>query len=273
MSSITLLRDAGLSDASGSVITGFKVNSQINVPYGSLLVSNIRLFRNMFYIIDTGYLTGSSNWTIYNNIIFGILDGQNKSNNIIIQNNIFGNTNAGISGFNQPSVVIDHNLFINGNAFRDLRYAVITNNIITSSLGTQVMSGNVTQNTFNNNLSMSTNISPNAPTNSFLTGNTGAGNQVGVDPLFTSVTDFNNYNNTFNYRLQAGSPGKNAGTDATDLGIYGGVYPFPSGGAPGSGFDTSASPPIPQITSMNIQNASVVPGTLLKVTVQANVNN
>jgi hypothetical protein len=135
------------------------------------------------------------------------------------------------------------------------------------------MDTNVSNCTFNSNLSLSQNIANGS--NSFLAqSNTGGSNIVGSDPLFTTCSDFNNYNGTFNYRLQSpGSPGHNTGTDGTDIGIYGGTYPFPSGGSPGSGYDMSAFPPIPQITNMNIQNASVLPGAQLKVSVQATINN
>ncbi len=267
---ISLYRDAGIFDASGSVICGFRINNSITGANGSLSVNNLKIFRNSINGIDT-YPGPVSGWTIYNNLI-GAINGRGTSSNFLIQNNIF--VGGGANSFNQSSVVIDHNLFINSGAFDNVQFAIITNNIVTSSSGTRVMNSNVYQNTFNNNLSLSTNITPNSPTNSFLGGpNTGGGNMVGVDPLFVNDPDFNSFNGTFNYRLQSGSPGHNAATDGTDLGIYGGTYPFPSGGAPGSGYDTSALPPIPQITSVNIQNSSVLPGNQLKVNVQATVNN
>ncbi|GHM99754.1 hypothetical protein WSM22_12440 [Cytophagales bacterium WSM2-2] len=273
VNSIYLFRDGGVNDASGTVITGFRINSGIGLSLSgtSQTINSVRLFRNMIRGIDS-YPNGFNNWTIYNNIFTGSINGRSASSNVIIQNNIF-TANNGIGNFNQSSVVIDHNLFIHG-GFGGLQYATITNNIITSSDGTTVMDGSTNFCTFNANLSLSSNIGPGAPTNSFLGGsNTGGTNQVGVNPLFVSNSDFNNYNNVFNYRLQSGSPGHNTGTDGTDLGIYGGTYPFPSGGAAGSGYDTSAPPPIPQVTGMNIQNASVLPGGQLKVSVQATINN
>jgi hypothetical protein len=276
---ISFFKDSGVQDGSGSVITGFRINYGINLAGGSLPINNIRIFRNWVGGIDFGwYGPLSSNWTIYNNIFSNSINGQPHSgntgiSNVIIQNNIFVQ-NQGVVNFNQSSVVVDHNLFIHGNAFSYLQYTTITNNIIISSDNTRVMDANVVNCTFSGNLSLSQNISGGTPTNSFLAQqNTGGSNIVGSDPLFVTVSDFNNYNAAFNYRLQTGSPGHSAGTDGTDMGIYGGPYPFPSGGAPGSGYDTSPLPAIPQVTGMNIQNASVLPGTQLKVTVQATVNN
>ena len=273
VNTIFLLKTAGINDASGSVIMGFRVNG-IGYSGSSLIVSNIKLFRNFIVTIDASPI-GATNWLIYNNIIAGGVQGRNLCSLIIIQNNIF--TSGGfLNQFIQSSILIDHNLFINNNppALNAMQFAVVTNNIFTSTAGTAVINNNTTQNTFNNNLSMSTNIGPNAPTNSFLGGpNTGGGNLVGTDPLFVNVTNFNAYDANANYRLTTGSPGRNGATDGSDLGIYGGSYPFPSGGAPGSGYDTSPLPPIPQINAVNIQNATLQPGTLLKVTVQAKITN
>lgn len=274
VSSITLFKDTGVNDASGTVIVGFNVGCRISLAGGSLAVNDIRVFRN---VLGSGacfpgfHIQGPSvNWTVYNNIIRGIsIDA--TSTNILIQNNIF---TGSISGGNQSSIVIDHNIFQgSGTGLTSVRFATVTNNIFVRTSG-NCIDANVQFNAFNNNLSILTTVGPTAPTNSFLGGpNTGAGNFVGVDPLFENVADFNNYNPFNNYRLKATSTIRNAGTDGTDLGIYGGAYPFPSGGVPGSGFDTSPLPPIPQITSVNIQNSTLQPGAQLQVNVQAKVNN
>ncbi|MBS1559418.1 MAG: hypothetical protein JST69_11905 [Bacteroidetes bacterium] len=268
INNIYFFKDAGINDGSGSVITGFKVGGSIAMGSGSLGITNIKIFRNQITYITMG---GCTNWTIYNNLFNAYVNGQNSSSSILIQNNIF--TAGSVTNFNQPSVIIDHNLFINTTGLQTLQFVIITNNIFTSSSSTAVWY-NVTQCTFNNNMSVSSTISTYTPTNSFLANNnTGGSNQVGVNPAFVNDADFNNYNNTFNYRLTSGSPGHNAATDASDIGIYGGSYPFPSGGAPGSGYDTSPLPPIPQVNSVNIQNASVLPGQQLQVNVTATVNN
>ncbi len=193
VNNISFFKDAGpTNDGSGTVISGFKINSQIGLASSSLNVSNIKFFRNQI-----GKITGIPmiNWAIYNNLFFGVypdgaINGGNNSSNVVIQNNIFYGSQSAIWDFNQPSVVIDHNLFINvtGNSsgaaasVSNLIFSIITNNIFTSSSGTLVMS-NVTQCTLNNNLSASSNVNSVAPANSFLSNNnTGGGNQVGVSP-------------------------------------------------------------------------------------------
>ena len=279
VSAIYLNRDTGLQNASNSVIMGFLITSQIR-NNGNPSVDNVTIFRNrinnVIYTHNPGLSNVNSNgWIIYNNIISQIQGGSGGSTstssaNITIQNNII---TSNITGFSMSSVLIDHNVFHGNDALQNMYYATITNNIFIRTTG-NVFTSNVNFNTFNNNLSNLTTVSPTAPTNSFLGGtNSGAGNFVAVDPLFVSVTNLNTYATTFDYRLQASSTVRNAGTDGTDLGLYGGTRPFPSGGASGSGYDTSALPPIPQVTDVNIQNATLQPGTPLNVNVKAKVNN
>lgn len=271
--SVNLFRDTGVNDASGSVVMGFSITCRIGMVGGSLPVNNIRLTRNSLGggCAPAIFIGGTSaNWTVYNNIVRG-LSLEAGATNIIIQNNIF---TGSVTGGNQSSVIVDHNIFQgNGSGLSNFRFGTITNNIFVRTSG-NCIDGNVQFNTFNNNLSILSTVGPTAPTNSFLGGpNSGAGNFITVDPLFENVANFDTYSATNNYRLRSTSPVRNAGTDGTDLGIYGGSYPFPSGGAAGSGYDTSPLPPIPQITALNVLNSSLQPGAQLQVTVQGRVNN
>lgn len=279
VSSIYLNRDTGLQNANGTVISGFQVTSQIR-NNGNPGVENITIFRNLIngviytYNPSAGGIFGN-NWVIYNNIIWSISGGSSgatssSSSNITIQNNIMM---GDVGGFSMSSVLIDHNVFPGADALGGIYYATITNNIFTRTTG-NILATSVSFNTFNNNLSNLTTIGPNAPTNSFAGGgNTEAGNFIAVDPQFENVTNLNAFDYSFNYRLKTTSTVRNAGTDGTDLGIYGGAHPFPSGGAAGSGYDTSPLPPVPQVTEVNILNSTLQPGTPLNVNVKAKVNN
>jgi hypothetical protein len=281
---IELFNDSGLPDPSGSVLMG--LNGGIVNCTGTERSNNIRILRCKLSSIylqapASQYVDG---WVIYNNILAQVYaaNGSRTSpgpTNIIIANNILTGQIVAIAS---SSIVVDHNVFISQNNISSVFNLIFTNNIFIRS------SGNLMSNTvlcsFNNNLSNQTTIgaaSEYNPTNNFVTtyigagggSNSGAGNQMGIDPLFENVTNNDTYNDTFNYRLKTGSPGKNAGTDGTDLGIYGGSYPFPSGGAIGSGFDTSPMPPIPQVTELNILNATVPVNGTLNVNVKATINN
>ncbi len=284
---INFFRD-GSTDASNSTIMGLLVTSSISCT-GTLTVNNITItrFRVNYFIWTYQGSKPSTGWRIYNNIVDNIIGMSGSrtaasATNLIIANNIITDD---LSGFNSNTVFIDQNIFLGSNNLYKLWNVIITNNIFTRTSG-NIFDGELVFNTFNNNISNQNTIgaaSLYTPTNIFeatFTGagggsNSGSGNIVGTNPLFVNVTNFDTYSTTANYRLQASSPGKNAATDGTDIGIYGGSFPFPSGGNPGSGFDTSPMPPIPQVISVNIQNATIQPnGTLnVQVQVQGRVNN
>lgn len=283
---ISFFRD-GSTDPSGSVFTGFQVGT-INCT-GTLAANNITIFRNRITSSIYTYLNASNlgtGWVIYNNIVGTIYGGASSrtstsSTNILIANNII---TGSISSFNTNTLVIDHNVFLGSGNLYYLWNALVTNNIFVRSSG-NIFSNEVVFCTFNKNISLQNTIgtaSQYSPTNIFEAtwigsgggSNSGSGNLVGVNPQFVNVPNNDSYDATYNYRLQAGSPGKAPfSTDGTDAGIYGGTYPFPSGGTPGSGFDTSPMPPIPQVTAVNIQNATIAPNGTLNVQVQGRVNN
>jgi hypothetical protein len=295
VASINLSRNA-TDNASGSTLMGLLVAGSVSPSGGSFTVpNNISITRNRIegnLSLSPGSCGGTypSGWVIANNIFLGRIDGGGNpgcgsATNTLIANNIFSRGN--INGFSSVTVVIDHNLFIGitgGSMIAGLSSVVVTNNIFSRSTGFVFdPSASIVFCSFNNNLSNLSTIASSPtynPGNDFanfvasLNGsNTGSGNIIGQNPLFTTNTNPDVFNALDDYRLQASSPGKNAATDGMDIGIYGGSFPFPTGGAPGSGFDTSAVPAVPQVTNVNIQNSTLAPGGQLRVTIQATVNN
>ncbi|MCK6616659.1 MAG: hypothetical protein L6Q51_03355 [Cyclobacteriaceae bacterium] len=282
---LSFFRD-GSTDASGSVIAGLLISNNVDCS-GTLATNNITIFRirtNYIYTYVNGSTLGSG-WTIYNNIINSISGGassrtSSSSTNILIANNII---TSSITYFNHNTIIVDHNVFLGSSNLSSMWNALITNNIFVRS-SSNVFNGEVVFCTFNKNISNQNTIgaaSSYNPTNVFEAtylgagggANSGSGNLTGTNPLFVNVPNNDTYNITYNYRLQSSSPGKNYATDGTDVGIYGGSYPFPQGGDPGSGFDTSPMPPIPQVTAVNIQNTTIAPNGTLNVQVQGRVNN
>ena len=90
-----------------------------------------------------------------------------------------------------------------------------------------------------------------------------------ADPKFVyiySASD-HNYNDQNNYYLQTTSPALNAGTDGTDLGIFGGQYPWPDTYIPN--YVQCVQTSIPQVTELNIQNSSVPANGNLNFSVKA----
>jgi hypothetical protein len=283
ISNLYLIRDNGTSDATASVICGFAISALYGSSGASgLTINNVRIFRNSIGTVYAGG-NGISNegWLIYNNrfnTVYGSGNG-GTSKNIAIQNNFA----RYVYNMSESSVLIDHNVFIGSGNFYNVYYATISNNIFIRTSG-EVYGDNVNYCTFTNNI---TNLTTVAATNRYSPGtdfvgtytgtgggaNTGANNIRGVDIQLENVTDLNNFSDVFNYRLKSSSPAKGAGSDGTDLGVYAPPYPFPSGGAPGSGFDTSPTPPVPQVLEVNIQNATINPNGTLTVKVKASINN
>lgn len=179
--------------------------------------------------------------------------GMNSSwTNVLITNNLISGQ---VGGSYSPSVLISNNVFastIGNYFFYDMGYALLSNNIF---YGSPIASA-VSNCTFSNNLSYQTtddNLPPTAGNN------VGTGNLVGVDPLFVNVPDAQ-CAWTYDYHLQASSPGHNAGTDGTDIGLYGGSAPLnvPFGG----------TPRLPQVTQFDLLNSTIGQGGTINVQVQ-----
>ena len=93
----------------------------------------------------------------------------------------------------------------------------------------------------------------------YITGTSSGGNNlINTNPMFVDVPLENpSFEYIHDFHLQAGSTLIDAGTDGTDIGIYGGLYPWPESEIE-SPFQTSPMPSIPQVIEMNINN-SVIP--------------
>ncbi len=205
--------------------------------------------------IDYIYVEGDG-WMIHNNITYGIDCGNHS--NLYIDNNLLGYVNYS----NSVSVVISNNIFslYSWDAFYSMTNALITNNIFwycTATNGTSAC-------TFNKNITMnsSSQILPPA-------GNSGSGNLNNTNPQFmdTSIPTSSVSTSSapgYDWHLKNTSPGKNAGTDGSDIGIYGGTYPAPN---------LTGASRIPQMTLMNIGNAVVPQGGNLNVNFKARKQN
>lgn len=245
----------GVSGASGTSIIGFSLNS-VNGYFGTGGTKNILISRNYFISGGTKIYVTGNNWRIENNIISQSSININSKNTIFILNNIFDN--ASILSSNQPNVLISNNIFF-GNApatsLNAVSNALLTNNIF---YGSSANGTSVDNNIFSNNISYQT-ANDTLPYGT----STGSGNFVNQNPLFTNVTA-NNFNYSFDFSLMAISPGKNAGTDGKDIGIYGGSKPF---------VDMTGSPAIPQMKSVTLLNPMIPLGDSLHVIIKAKKQN
>ncbi len=238
------------------------------VPIDDILVAynyfNVMLYNNTVtnsvirnnvvdaYIQFTSNINGVTTATVSNNIINGYIYKVSLDDFLVVQNNLFVGNGSTSTAF----------------AFA-MENAIISNNIFYGATPSVTGAGNSTSisfenNVFSNNISFSTGNNDLPPAGGGA-GNTGTGNLANTDPQLTSPTLSTTWQSTDDYTLEAGSPALGAGTDATDIGISGGPYPF---GSPNLQLETS---PIPTIQSLNISTVINV-GQDLEVEVSAKSN-
>ncbi len=246
---------AGFTGASGTKISGFKLSAVLGYG-GTGGTKNVWVSRNYFSSGSSKVSVKGSGWTIENNIFQPAYISVGNNANIIIRNNIFNASYVFTS--NQPTVVIANNIFlgsISTSALVSVSNALIANNIFNGStpngtgVDNNIFSNNITYQTSNNSIPAGT--------------NTGSGNFAAQNPMFTNAPT-NTFSYVYDYTLAAGSPGKNAGTDGTDLGVYGGVMPL---------VDITGSPAIPQLKTITILNPVISVGDSLQVIIKANKQN
>ncbi|MFC2111527.1 hypothetical protein ACFLQ5_03660, partial [Bacteroidota bacterium] len=232
-----------ISGASGSIIEGMSITR----IYAYTGCKNIIIRRNKLgYSIS---LTNIVNLLFHNNIAQSL--AISGSTNVLIMNNIFyGSISTG-----STTTIISNNIFINTGAFSGCANSTITNNIFYYSA--------VTGATFSN---FSNNIGYGISTNVLQGSNSGSGN-FSADPKFVYKYTGNAYSDLDNYHLQSISPCKNAGTDGTDIGIFGGQYPFPESAL--LNYPHLITPMIPVMQELIIQNASVPANGTLNFSVKA----
>lgn len=204
--------------ASGGSISGVRICDLNYGPSGIEMTTNFIVTRCWI-----GYCTlypRSTNNSFSENII-QLLNGSNAINNIFL-NNIIGQAES------FGSNTFKNNDFLGGNqscgssggtgsSISYISNSIFENNIIIGSSG-------IGSTIFNNNI--------------FLNG-LPTGENIGLNNLFNqdqSSIFINQTGNVFDYshdyHLKSTCPGKNAGRDGTDIGIYGGAFPWKEGSVP-----------------------------------------
>ena len=259
--SITLSRSNEYVSSSGSKIMGCEISGNVtfngagagvpainNILIERCLVNSVYFFQEYYGYIPFQY----NNDTIRNcNINSGVFFQNGvyanlQVNNIFIHNNIFNGSGFSGSGMNLNTVYVRNNIFINranSAIFTSINNMVIENNIFYGAYPT-----GGTGCAFTKNIGYMCPDMPGA-------GNIGAGNMNSTNPLFVNFPLLGAaFSWAYDFHLQAGSPGKNAGTDGTDIGIYGGMLPLEPG----------TNPHFPQMMTLTLPSGSSVPagGTL-----------
>lgn len=232
------------SGSGGSKVYGITFTIYVHIEASGMTFENCRF---------DGKVRVLGNNITFKNCIFiheeqiSLLSG--TVNNIYFSGCIF---NYGITGSGSlQNVMVDHCLFLaSGSCFNNCNGFDVRNSIFMNTSG---VSG-ITSATFQNNLLRLSSTFPPA-------GNTdGGGNLVGSDPMFVTYTAGQLYTSSHDYHLQTGSPATGAGSDATDIGLHGGLTQFSETGEPLVA---------PVVRSMNILNAVIAPSGTIQVQVTA----
>lgn len=271
INTLYLARQNASIGASGTKIIGFYINNDTylqgsfsggavnekkmeKVVIERCRVKNIAMNQNdVIYANDTirNCLIQSSSTTFY----------AATYNNIIFHNNIFDASAMGQNYWaeaNLSSVFLRNNIILNygSNFFSSGAYRLL-NMVVENNIFYSAEPQGCYGCTFNNNITYnnSNNVIP-GPDNS------GSGNLIGIDPQFTNYPFSGGaFNYSYNFTLKSTSPGIDAGTDNSDIGMTGGLLPY----APG------LNPPIPQMLELKFPDnaSSVKAGGTLNVSFKA----
>jgi len=216
------------SGASNGSITGINIQGQIFAQtevnyytvkrcriFGVYILTNSSNFSFIENVIDgmvtVNYRVIATNFTFFNNILSASFsfsfDTILSCTNSIFKNNIFL-FNSFCSWGCALSVtgnfsLFENNVFFNTNNLGGVYNSTLRNNIFVEGIS------------FDN------------------TTKVGSNNLIGQSQAGIFVNQSGNtFDYSHDYHLQPNSPGKNAGTDGTDIGIYGGIYPWKEGSIP-----------------------------------------
>jgi len=244
------------TNSSGSSFQGLTIKT---LTCSKPNIVNIVAVGNYFYYSNTCInLNGNcSGWLIANNYIKGYINVADNGS-LIISNNIFYGYQYGSSQlFNSSSnsVLFSHNLVLNFKNFTSVYNTTIIDNIFIAQ-SSAAANSTMANNNFINNLSWRSTLNP------YLLppdGNQGSGNLSNQDPQFETAPSSGTFDQSKDYHLKSTSSGKNAASDGTDIGPYGGSSPFVWGGT----FS------IPKITESLITNPVINQSTPINVNVKA----
>ncbi|MEQ9403464.1 MAG: hypothetical protein RIM99_07765 [Cyclobacteriaceae bacterium] len=215
-------------------------------------MTNVIIRNNLFQGDMSFSSTSPNSGVVSNNIFYARISKASQGDNLIIQNNNFISATGGASAF--LTTMLD---------------AIVANNIFFGRTPSIANAGgststNFQRNTFTNNITFSTGDDLLPPSGGGA-GNTGSGNLQNTTPSFTNVSLLNTWSAAYDFSLQGGSAAINAGSDASDIGITGGPYPFS---------DTNLILKTTAIPTIQIFNTSTVinPGDDLDVRVKAKAN-
>ena len=245
--------------SSSSEIIGFRISS---ITWASFFdpIEKVNIQRNNITssISFNGF---SKEWIIQENIIYSI----SSSSGVGFEENFIFRNNFIITTINNVRYsLFSNNVFYYSSSFMFFNTSNLTfiNNIFyNNDLNSDFSNGRILSSTFNNNIFFGSNNPTSLPTQNNITGEA----NIFANPLFVNVPNpipqFS-FSYSHDFSLQGSSPGINAGTDGTDIGVFG-----------GAGYSVTGEPPVPQVTKLNILNPIVPQNGNLNVRVEGKANN
>jgi len=240
-------------NSANSLVTGLEVNI-INTSTPTD-VTGIKIINNsILSYINGSNSAASDSWLIEGNILDGAyIQPYLGTNDWLIKNNIIDNTSQYpiVNANDQTSFLNNIVITSSGNFANACADTIVSNNIfILEGSTTEVKLNNSTV-TFSNNLTRNVQ----GQTVDALSGNNNLDNtDPGFSFAFGDIADY--YNNDYNVSGAA----VNAGTDGTDLGVFGAGFNFDVDGRPDD---------FPYMTGLDISNPSVPMGQNINVTFTA----
>jgi hypothetical protein len=247
-------------NSAGSKLMGcavYGINFEPSSGGGIFAAHNILVERCSFTYLSFGHDWSSTNQfnndTVRNCLVnsggyisFGGAAYSNGYGNIYIHNNLFNGAYLSGGGVNQGNCFVRNNIFINRTTyvFTNVYNWVIENNIFYGAYPSSGCSGCA----YTKNIGY---LCPEMPG----AGNIGSGNMNNTNPQFVNFPLLGGgFSWSYDFHLMAISPGINAGTDGTDIGVYGGMLPLEIG----------TNPHFPQMMTLELPSGSSVPagGTL-----------
>ena len=239
-----------VTGADGSSVTGVSLEGNILIGDTGLgrigsVVNNLFIHRNLFNSIIRNYDSNK--------------DSLACSGLVIAENVIYNEINLWC-----PNVDILNNIILANanNVFRNIKGGNILNNIFLYQRPDFELSSqlNVSNNILPNGYYQYNSSFSNFSNNIICVEREGKDNYWNItkDKLFKKWEGNSGYHTTDDYRLKDNSVGKNGGTDGTDVGIYGGRFPWKDGALPYN----------PHVNSAVISGMAAPDGTIqLKVNV------
>lgn len=251
------------ASSTGSVVKGLQITT---LATDNNVINNIVIANN--HITNSGTTFSFNNSGTYNNWIFegNVMYTQNNAYhnftglgaNLILRNNFIQiASQTGVLNFLPSGTILDHNIIT---AYST---SVMSTPIVNSS--NIIIRNNIFYFNVNNSMypadycggcTWEKNIVYNQGGTIY---NVPAGNFPNQDP---SMVNFNTiFNYTLDLHLSNSSPGIGQATDGTDIGIYGGIYPFSM-----FGFDAG----LPRIAEFELLNTSAPQGGTISIQLRAN---